>query len=152
MTSLPTILILNGPNLNLLGTREPDIYGTRTLADIEQACGKQAEKLRLALDFRQSNSEGTLVDWIQEARDGYTGIIINPAAYTHTSIAIVDALKQFSGPIIEIHISNIFSREEMRHHSYVSPVVKGIICGFGGESYTLALQAMAAILEEKVEG
>lgn len=152
MTSRPSILILNGPNLNLLGTREPDIYGTRTLADVEQACSAQAETLQLALDFRQSNSEGTLVDWIQQAEAAHSGIIINPAAYTHTSIAIVDALKHFSGPIIEIHISNIFSREEMRHHSYISPVANGVICGFGGEGYTLALQAMAVLLEEKEEG
>lgn len=146
------ILILNGPNLNLLGTREPEIYGSETLADIEKECTTHAKNLNLAIDLRQSNSEGECVDWIQEAAAGWSGIIINPAAYTHTSIAIMDALKQVSCPIIEVHLSNIFARESYRHHSYVSPVANGIVCGFGGDGYILALDAMAQLVRKKKEG
>jgi 3-dehydroquinate dehydratase-2 len=141
------ILVLNGPNLNLLGVREPKTYGSETLADIEEACLERAAALDLALDFRQSNHEGQLVDWIQEARESADGIIINAGAYTHTSIAILDALRACELPIIEVHLSNIFAREPYRHHSYISSVARGVICGFGAQSYILALDAIAYVLE-----
>jgi 3-dehydroquinate dehydratase-2 len=141
------ILVLNGPNLNLLGVREPKTYGSETLADIEEACLERAAGLDLALDFRQSNHEGQLVDWIQEARESADGIIINAGAYTHTSIAILDALRACELPIIEVHLSNIFAREPYRHHSYISSVARGVICGFGAQSYILALDAIAYVLE-----
>ena len=141
------ILVLNGPNLNLLGVREPKTYGSETLADIEEACLERAAALDLALDFRQSNHEGQIVDWIQEAREGADGIIINAGAYTHTSIAILDALRACELPIIEVHLSNIFAREAYRHHSYISSVARGVICGFGAQSYILALDAIAYVLE-----
>jgi 3-dehydroquinate dehydratase-2 len=141
------ILVLNGPNLNLLGVREPKTYGSETLADIEEACLERAAALDLALDFRQSNHEGQLVDWIQEARESADGIIINAGAYTHTSIAILDALRACELPIIEVHLSNIFAREAYRHHSYISSVARGVICGFGAQSYILALDAIAYVLE-----
>jgi 3-dehydroquinate dehydratase-2 len=141
------ILVLNGPNLNLLGVREPKTYGSETLADIEEACLDRAAALDLALDFRQSNHEGQLVDWIQEARESADGIIINAGAYTHTSIAILDALRACELPIVEVHLSNIFAREPYRHHSYVSSVARGVICGFGAQSYILALDAIAYVLE-----
>jgi 3-dehydroquinate dehydratase-2 len=146
------VLILNGPNLNLLGTREPEVYGHETLANIETECAKHARSLDLSIDFRQSNGEGECVSWIQEAATGWAGVIINPAAYTHTSVAIMDALKQVSGPVIEVHLSNIFARETFRHHSYVSPVADGIVCGFGGKGYILALDAMAQLVKRKEEG
>ncbi|MCF6343983.1 MAG: type II 3-dehydroquinate dehydratase [Devosiaceae bacterium] len=136
------ILILNGPNLNMLGTREPETYGSQTLGDIEQLCIKKATSLGLEVDFLQSNSEGELVDYIQGAKEKFDGIIINPAAYSHTSIAIRDALISVELPIIEVHISNIFKREEFRHHSYVSAVANGIICGLGTKGYLLALEAL----------
>jgi 3-dehydroquinate dehydratase II len=142
-----TILVLNGPNLNLLGVREPETYGRETLADIEEACLERAAALDLAVDFRQSNHEGQLIDWIQEARESADGIIINAGAYTHTSIAILDALRACELPIIEVHLSNIFSREAYRHTSYISTVAKGVICGFGSQSYILALDAIAYVLE-----
>lgn len=142
-----TILVLNGPNLNLLGVREPETYGRETLADIEEACLERAAALDLAVDFRQSNHEGQLIDWIQEARESADGIIINGGAYTHTSIAILDALRACELPIIEVHLSNIFSREAYRHTSYISTVAKGVICGFGSQSYILALDAIAYVLE-----
>jgi len=141
------ILVLNGPNLNLLGVREPKTYGSDTLADIEEACLDRAAGLDLALDFRQSNHEGQLVDWIQEARESADGIIINAGAYTHTSIAILDALRACELPIIEVHLSNIFAREAYRHHSYISSIARGVICGFGTQSYILALDAIAYVLE-----
>ena len=141
------ILVLNGPNLNLLGVREPKTYGSETLADIEEACLERAAALDLALDFRQSNHEGQLVDWIQEARESADGIIINAGAYTHTSIAILDALRACELPIIEVHLSNIFAHEAYRHHSYISGVARGVICGFGAQSYILALDAIAYVLE-----
>ncbi len=141
------ILVLNGPNLNLLGVREPKTYGSETLADIEEACLERAAGLDLALDFRQSNHEGQLVDWIQEARESADAIIINAGAYTHTSIAILDALRACELPIIEVHLSNIFAREAYRHHSYISGVARGLICGFGAQSYILALDAIAYVLE-----
>jgi 3-dehydroquinate dehydratase-2 len=140
------VLVLNGPNLNLLGTREPDIYGSETLADIEQACAAYASAHSFAVDFRQSNHEGQLVDWIQEARGRAAGIVINPAGYGHTSVAIPDALKAVALPVIEVHISNIFAREPWRHHSTISAAAKGMICGLGGRGYILALDAMRRII------
>jgi len=148
---MPKILILNGPNLNLLGTREPETYGRETLSDIEQKCKLHGEAIGFEIDFRQSNSEGKLVDWIQLAGDVSDGIIINPAAYTHTSVAIMDALKEFKNPIIEIHISNIFSREPFRHHSYISPVASGVISGFGAYGYSVALDAISQLVCDKEE-
>jgi 3-dehydroquinate dehydratase II len=145
------ILVLNGPNLNLLGVREPKTYGSDTLADIEEACLDRAAGLDLALDFRQSNHEGQLVDWIQEARESADGIIINAGAYTHTSIAILDALRACELPIIEVHLSNVFAREAYRHHSYISSVARGLICGFGAQSYILALDAIAYVLEAEID-
>ncbi len=144
-----TILVLNGPNLNLLGVREPETYGRETLADIEESCLEHAAALDLAVDFRQSNNEGQLVDWIQEARESADAIVINAGAYSHTSIAILDALKACELPIIEVHLSNIFARERFRHHSYVSAVAKGVICGLGGQGYILALDAIAYLLENE---
>jgi 3-dehydroquinate dehydratase-2 len=141
-----TILILNGPNLNMLGLREPAIYGHETLSDIEEACAECGEALGLNIDFRQSNHEGQLVDWIQEARQNADGIILNAGAYTHTSVAILDALAAAELPVIEVHLSNIYRREAFRHHSYVSPIARGVICGFGGHGYELALAAMARLL------
>jgi 3-dehydroquinate dehydratase II len=142
-----TILVLNGPNLNLLGVREPETYGRDTLADIEEACLERAAELDLAVDFRQSNHEGQLVDWIQEAREAADGIVLNPGAYTHTSIAILDALRAADLPIIEVHLSNIHRRESYRRRSYVSEAAQGIICGFGGHGYLLALDAMARLIK-----
>ncbi|HYC02464.1 MAG TPA: type II 3-dehydroquinate dehydratase [Azospirillaceae bacterium] len=143
----PSVLILNGPNLNMLGTREPQIYGTETLDDVEAACQETAAGLGLAIDFRQSNHEGELVTWIQEARGEHDAILINAGAYSHTSVAILDALQAVSLPVFEVHLSNIFRREPFRHHSYVSTVARGVICGLGSHGYTLALQAIARLLE-----
>ena len=140
------ITILNGPNLNLLGSREPEIYGVETLADVEAQCGMLSEKLGLSIAFRQSNHEGELVDWIQGARDTSAGIIINPAALTHTSVAVLDALNLFDGPVIEVHISQIHKREAFRHHSYVSLRADAVIAGCGTEGYGLALRRMATLL------
>ena len=142
-----SILILNGPNLNMLGVREPAIYGAQTLDDLEGLCLERAEALGLVIDFRQSNSEGELVGWIHQARTDNDGIIINAGAYTHTSIAILDALTLAELPVIEVHLSNIFRRESFRHHSYVSMAAKGVICGLGVNGYLLALDAMASILD-----
>ena len=142
-----SIAILNGPSLNLLGEREPDIYGTTTLADIEQMCRKNAEAQGLELlFFRQSNHEGQIIDWIQEARGKAAGLMINPAGFTSTSIAILDALKTFNGPIIEVHLSNIHQRESYRHHSYVSYAATGVIMGFGAQGYARAIDALATML------
>jgi 3-dehydroquinate dehydratase-2 len=141
------ILVLNGPNLNLLGRREPQIYGRESLADIEAACRRRAEALGLGLDWRQSNAEGELVDWIQEASGRYAAIIVNAGAYTHTSIAILDALLTAGVPVFEVHLSNIFRRENFRHHSYVSKAATGVICGLGALSYELAIEAAAKIEE-----
>jgi 3-dehydroquinate dehydratase-2 len=149
MAANPIVLILNGPNLNLLGVREPEIYGDETLSDIEEACLECAAPLGLSIDFRQSNHEGQLVDWIQEARQGADGIILNAGAYTHTSIAILDALTAAALPVVELHLSNVFRREEFRHNSFVSRVARGVICGFGGHGYELALAAMARLLRGK---
>lgn len=143
-----SVLILNGPNLNMLGVREPSVYGSESLADIEAACQESAEALGLEIDFRQSNLEGELVTWIQQARTEHDGIIINGGAYTHTSIAILDALLAVDLPVIEVHLSNIFRRESFRHHSYVSTAARGVICGLGAHGYLLALDAMARIIEQ----
>ena len=141
------IYVLNGPNLNLLGVREPEVYGRETLADVTMACEAAAARLDLQVDFRQSNHEGQIIDWIQEARGAAAGIVINPAGFTSTSIAILDALKTFEGPIIEVHISNIHRREAFRHHSYVSLAATGVIAGLGTQGYVLALEAMARLLQ-----
>lgn len=146
MASELSILILNGPNLNLLGTRETEIYGSLTLDDIEDMCRERAERLGVTIDFRQTNSEGELVTWIQRAKGENDGIILNAAAYSHTSIAIHDALAAVELPTIEVHLSNIFKREAFRHHSHVSAVARGVICGFGARGYVLALDALADIL------
>lgn len=140
------VFILNGPNLNMLGTREPDIYGAETLDEIAAACAKRADQLGLTVDVRQTNLEGELVEWIQKARQEACGIIINAAAYTHTSVALLDALKACDVPVIEVHLSNVYKRESFRHNSYVSPAAHGVICGFGGQGYLFALEAMASIL------
>jgi len=141
------VLILNGPNLNLLGEREPEIYGHETLADIEAKCNDTGASLGIEVEFRQSNLEGELVGWIQEARKGFNGIIINPAALTHTSVALLDALLASDKPVIEVHLSNIHRREEFRHNSYVSKAATGVICGLGSQGYDLALQAMARLVK-----
>jgi len=138
-----TVLVLNGPNLNLLGTREPEIYGSDTLETIEAACQKRAQALGLAVEFRQTNNEGELVDWVQEARTDYQALIVNAGAYTHTSVALLDALLATEIPIIEVHLSNIHQRDEFRQQSYVSKAAEGMICGLGGIGYELALVALA---------
>lgn len=141
------IMVLNGPNLNMLGTRQPEIYGRDTLADIEGRLRKLARAHGLDLVFHQSNHEGELVGWLQEARTSCAGIVINPAAYTHTSVAILDALLACDIPVIELHLSNPHKREALRHRSLVSPAAKGIICGFGAHGYELALEAMARLVK-----
>ena len=147
MTS--TILILNGPNLNLLGSRAPEIYVTETLDEIKGRVETQATQLKQKADFRQSNSEVELVERIQAAKGSISGIILNAAAFTHSSIAIADAIEAVGLPMIEVHISNVFRREEFRHHSHLSRVAHGVITGFGGNGYVFALEAMASILAEK---
>lgn len=139
------LFVLNGPNLNALGKREPGIYGGQTLADIEALCKAEGEKLGFAVDFRQSNHEGDLVDWIYEAGDTAAGIAINAGAYTHTSIALHDAIRAIKIPVVELHLSNVHAREEFRHKSMIAPAVKGVICGFGAHSYILALHALSSI-------
>jgi 3-dehydroquinate dehydratase II len=146
------IFVLNGPNLNLLGTREPAIYGAETLADVRLRTEARAQALGLAVDFRQSNHEGQLVDWIQEARAKACGIILNAGAYTHTSVAILDALSAAETPVVELHLSNVFRREAFRHQSYVSAAAQGVICGFGPKGYELAIEAMADIVAAKAAG
>ena len=143
------ILILNGPNLNMLGIREPHIYGSESLEDIESMSKDQARLHGLAVDFRQSNFEGELVTIIQQARDNSSGIILNPAGYTHTSVAILDALKLTDLPVIELHLSNPHKREEFRHKSFVSEVATGIICGFGPFGYILAIDALARLIDSE---
>jgi 3-dehydroquinate dehydratase-2 len=142
------ILVLNGPNLNMLGVREPDVYGFKNLSQIALECEEYAEELGFGLDFRQTNHEGELVTIIQEAREAAAGVIINAGAYSHTSVAILDALKILECPIVEVHLSNIHKREAFRHHSYVSSVATGVIVGLGAHGYILALDAMRALLEE----
>ncbi len=141
-----TVYILNGPNLNLLGLREPEIYGHDTLSDVEGACATVGRGFGLDVTLLQSNHEGQLIDWIHEARDEAAGIIINPAAFTHTSVALLDALKTFDGPVLEVHISNVHQRESFRHHSYVSARADGVIAGFGVEGYALAMRRMGTLL------
>jgi 3-dehydroquinate dehydratase II len=148
---LATVLILNGPNLNLLGVREPSIYGRDTLGDIEERCIARAAALDLEIDFRQTNHEGQLVDWIQEARESADGIILNAGALTHTSVALLDALSTADLPVIEVHLSNIFRRESFRHHSYVSLAANGVICGLGAQGYELALDAIFSLIEGEPE-
>lgn len=140
----PTIHIINGPNLNRLGKRESAIYGTLTLADIESKAKKRAKSHGLAVVFRQSNHEGALVDWLHEAADS-AGVVLNAGAYTHSSIALHDAIRAIDAPVIEVHLSNVFAREDFRHHSTISAVAKGVICGFGAESYLLAIDGLAAL-------
>jgi 3-dehydroquinate dehydratase II len=148
---LPTVFILNGPNLNLLGVRDPSTYGRDTLGDIEERCTARAASLDLEIDFRQTNHEGQLVDWIQEARESADGIILNAGAFTHTSVAVLDALSAAELPVIEVHLSNIFRRESFRHHSYVSLAATGVICGLGAQGYELALDAMARLIEDETD-
>ena len=142
-----TVYILNGPNLNLLGKRQPDIYGKDTLADVEAACSAVGKEVGISVQLLQSNQEGQLIDWIHEARTKAKGIIINPGAYTHTSIAILDALNAFDGPVLEVHVSNVHKRESFRHHSYVSLRADGVIAGFGVEGYALATRRMGSLLK-----
>ncbi len=148
----PSVLVLNGPNLNMLGTREPEIYGRLTLADIEAACAAKARSLGLDTTFRQSNAEGDLVNWVQESGKTHAALIVNAGAYTHTSLALLDALLACGLPVIEVHLSNIHRREEFRHSSYVSKAARGMICGFGGFGYEMALEAAARILNEQDQG
>ena len=143
MAKPPLVFVLNGPNLNMLGLRQPEVYGRATLADVETLCRERAQELGLAIDFRQTNHEGELVGWIQEARKSAAGIVLNAGAYTHTSVALFDALLTAEKPVIEVHISNVFRREPFRHHSYVSPAAAGVIVGCGPLGYALALEALA---------
>ena len=140
--------ILNGPNLNLLGSREPEVYGTSTLADIERMCAERLGEYDLEMKFDQSNDEGSLVDMVQAAHSTAGGLILNAGAYTHTSIALHDALQALEIPAIEVHLSNIFAREPFRHHSYISPTVQGVICGLGPKGYLLAVDAIATLIKE----
>ena len=142
---LSLVMVLNGPNLNLLGTREPEVYGHQTLADIQARVEEQAKALSLTIDFRQSNHEGTLIDWLHEARGKAKAVIINPGAYTHTSVALHDAVKACGVPVIELHLSNPHAREAFRHTSFIAPVAAGVIQGFGAQGYLLALHAAAAL-------
>lgn len=141
-----TVFVLNGPNLNLLGKRQPEIYGYETLSDVERACRARTSRQGFEIRFHQSNSEGQIIDWIHEARDAGAAIVINPGAFTHTSVAILDALNAFDGPVFEVHITNVHKRESFRHHSYVSLRADGVIAGFGTQGYLLALQRVAHIL------
>lgn len=142
------IYVLNGPNLNLLGVREPEVYGRTTLADIEAAVTARAAHYGLMVTFRQSNHEGLLVDWLQEARQEACAVILNAGAYTHTSVAIHDALRALDRPLLEVHLSNPFAREPFRHHSYVSPIATGVICGLKEQGYLLAVDALASLLKD----
>ena len=146
---MQTVLILNGPNLNLLGKRQPDIYGRETLADVEGACREVATELGFDSRLLQSNAEHQIIDWIHQAREEAAGIIINPGAYSHTSIAILDALNAFEGPVLEVHISNIHKREGFRHHSFVSQRADGVVAGFGVEGYALATRRMGSLLRPR---
>ncbi|MCB8880817.1 type II 3-dehydroquinate dehydratase [Acidisoma cellulosilytica] len=145
--TLPLIAVLNGPNLNMLGLRQPEVYGSATLDDVEQLCAETAEGLGFAIDFRQTNSEGELISWVQECRGRASGIVINPAGLSHTSISLMDALLSAELPVVEVHISNIHRREQFRHLSYISKIATGVLCGFGTHGYALGLIAMARILE-----
>ncbi|ADH88636.1 3-dehydroquinate dehydratase, type II [Ancylobacter novellus DSM 506] len=143
-----TLHVLNGPNLNLLGTREPEVYGRATLADVEAACRAACERHGLGLVFRQTNHEGELVTFLQQAQ-GSVGVVLNAAAYTHTSVAVADAIKAVGLNVVEVHLSNVFAREAFRHHSFISPVARGVICGFGIEGYRLAIDALASSLADR---
>lgn len=143
----PIVLVLNGPNLNLLGSREPSIYGHETLADIADLCGRTAKALDLSVEFRQTNHEGELLEWIHGARQRCAAIVINPAAWTHTSVAIRDALVASELPVIEVHLSNVHTREPFRHHSFVSGIAQAVLCGFGSNGYRLALQHLSLQLK-----
>lgn len=147
MRDTTRVLVLHGPNLNMLGRRAPEVYGSGSLADLEQLCRSEGEALGLQVDCRQSNHEGELVEWIQQAGGTYAGLVLNAGAYTHTSIALHDALEAVRLPIIEVHLSNIFKRESFRHHSYVSPQADGVICGLGFDGYRAALLALAGRLK-----
>jgi 3-dehydroquinate dehydratase-2 len=142
------VYVLNGPNLNLLGKRQPHIYGHETLADVERDCRALAAELKLEIRFHQSNREYEIIDWIHEARETAGGIVINPAAFTHTSVAILDALNAFDAPVLEVHISNVHKREEFRHNSFVSHRADGVIAGFGTQGYLLALRRLARLIDE----
>lgn len=142
---MPTIFVLNGPNLNALGKREPGIYGGQTLADIEAMCRAEGERLGLTIEFRQTNHEGVLVDWFHEANEVAVGIAVNAGAYTHSSIALHDAARAIRIPMVELHLSNVHAREEFRHKSMIAPAAKGVICGFGAQSYILALNALKTL-------
>jgi 3-dehydroquinate dehydratase-2 len=145
-----TVYVINGPNLNLLGTREPGIYGKATLADVERLCRLQAKHHSFEVEFRQSNREGEIVDFLQEARTKQAiGVVLNPAGYTTTSVAILDAILAVEIPVVEVHISNIHAREEFRRHSYISKAAKAVICGFGVEGYALAISGLAALTEKR---
>lgn len=146
------IYVLNGPNLNMLGLREPSVYGSETLKDIETRCAAHAKALGFPLVFRQSNIEGELVGWIQEARNAASGIALNAGAYTHTSVALHDALRAADVPAVEVHLSNVHKREEFRHHSFIAAAVNGVICGFGSHSYILAIDAIASIVNANKKG
>ncbi len=148
MSEKKRILVLNGPNLNKLGAREPEVYGAATLGDVETLCAKTGEELGLDVVCRQSNHEGELVAWIQDSPETFAGIVLNAGAYTHTSVAILDALKLAGLPVIEVHISNVFARERFRHRSFISPVASGVLCGFGIDGYALALRGLANILKK----
>ncbi len=143
MAAAPSILVVNGPNLNMLGTREPAVYGRATLADLDTACRAHAERRGVVVTCRQSNHEGELVDWIQAARGAHSGIIVNAGAFTHTSVALRDALLAVELPVVEVHMSNLFRREPVRHHSYISDIAVGVICGFGVSGYRFAIDALA---------
>jgi 3-dehydroquinate dehydratase II len=145
----PIVVVLNGPNLNLLGKREPEIYGHETLADVEADCRRLGKDLGLAIEFHQSNREYEIIDWIHGARERAAAIVINPAAFTHTSVAILDALSAFDGPIMEVHISNVHKREPFRRHSYVSGVASGVIAGCGTQGYGFALRRIAKLIAER---
>ncbi|MCQ9155607.1 type II 3-dehydroquinate dehydratase [Acidomonas methanolica] len=147
----PLIAVLNGPNLNMLGLRQPEIYGRATLDDVEQLCLATAERLDVALDFRQTNIEGELISWVQEMRGRARGIVINPAGYGHTSIALMDALLAVGVPTVEVHISNIHRREDFRHHTYTARAAIGVICGLGVRGYALAMQAVFDMIEDEDE-
>lgn len=147
---MPSLLVLNGPNLNLLGTRQPEVYGRVTLVDIEQLCASHAQTLGVDLTFEQSNHEGVMVDLIHAAKGVHDAIILNAGAYTHTSIALMDAINSVELPVIELHLSNIHARESFRHKSYISPVALGLICGFGARGYTLAMDAAVSHLGHSV--
>ncbi len=150
---MPKILVLNGPNLNLLGSREPAVYGSDTLADVEQVCRKAAEPHGIAIDFRQSNHEGVLLDWLHEAgaeaAGSVAGIVLNAGAYTHTSVALHDAIKAIMPPVIEVHLSNVHAREPFRHHSYLSPACAGIVVGFGVAGYAMAIEGLAKAAQRR---